>query len=130
MKLIKQEDGAAMVEFALVITILLLIVFGIIEFGRIFNAQLTVTHAAREGARVGVVTPVTSRDTVIKNTVKDRAASITLTDANIVIDPVAASTGESMTVTVNYNVDLVAPFISAILPDPFPVHGQAVMRVE
>jgi Flp pilus assembly protein TadG len=49
------ESGAAAVEFALILPILLLFVMGIIEFGFIFNRWITVTHAAREGVRVAVV---------------------------------------------------------------------------
>jgi Flp pilus assembly protein TadG len=45
------EDGAAAVEMALVLPILLLLVFGIVEFGFIFNRYISVTHAAREGVR-------------------------------------------------------------------------------
>ncbi len=46
-----RERGAAAVEFALLLPFLLLIVFGIIDFGRMLNAQITLTEAAREGAR-------------------------------------------------------------------------------
>src|SRR5215469_15927355 len=45
------ERGAAAVEFALLLPLLLLLVFGIIDFGRAINAQITITQAAREGAR-------------------------------------------------------------------------------
>jgi Flp pilus assembly protein TadG len=48
----RSERGAAAVEFALVMPLLFLLVFGIIEFGFIFNKELSVTHSAREGARV------------------------------------------------------------------------------
>jgi Flp pilus assembly protein TadG len=47
----RSQRGAAAVEFALVMPLLLLLVFGIVEFGLIMNRQITVTHAAREGAR-------------------------------------------------------------------------------
>lgn len=47
----RRDGGAAAVETALVLPILLLIVFGIIDFGRMLNAQITLTEAAREGAR-------------------------------------------------------------------------------
>jgi len=40
------------VEFALLLPLLLLIIFGIIDFGRALNAQITLTQAAREGARL------------------------------------------------------------------------------
>ena len=40
-----------MVEMAIVLPVLLLLVFGIIDFGRLYNTQVTLTHAAREGIR-------------------------------------------------------------------------------
>jgi Flp pilus assembly protein TadG len=49
------DRGAAAVEFALVLPILLLLVFGIIDFGRALNAQLTITQAAREGVRLAAL---------------------------------------------------------------------------
>ncbi|UOQ91186.1 pilus assembly protein [Agromyces endophyticus] len=50
------ERGAAAVEFALILIPLLVLLLGIIEFGYVFNQQLTVTNAAREGARVLAIT--------------------------------------------------------------------------
>ncbi len=52
----RAERGAAAVEFALVLIPLIVLLLGIIEFGYIFNQQLTVTNAAREGARVLAIT--------------------------------------------------------------------------
>jgi hypothetical protein len=49
------DDGAAAVEFAVILPLLLLIVGGIIDFGFMFNAQIAVTHAAREGVRVEAI---------------------------------------------------------------------------
>ncbi len=47
-----RDRGATAVEFALLLPLLLLIVFGIVDFGRALNAQITLTQAAREGARL------------------------------------------------------------------------------
>ena len=47
----RDDSGAALVEFALVAPLLLLMVFGIFEFGRVWNVYQTMTDAAREGAR-------------------------------------------------------------------------------
>jgi Flp pilus assembly protein TadG len=51
----RDDRGAAAVEFALVLPILILLLFGIIEFARVWNVRQTLTDAAREGARVAVV---------------------------------------------------------------------------
>ncbi len=49
------EHGAAAVEFALVLPLLLILVMGTIEWGRFFFLQQLVVNAAREGARAGSV---------------------------------------------------------------------------
>jgi Flp pilus assembly protein TadG len=49
------DHGSVVVEFALVVPVLLLIVFGIIDFGRALNAQIALTGAAREGVRLAAL---------------------------------------------------------------------------
>jgi Flp pilus assembly protein TadG len=49
------ERGAAAVETAIVLPVLLFVIFGIIDFGRMLNTQLKLTEAAREGARAAVM---------------------------------------------------------------------------
>lgn len=61
-KLIKSEKGQAMVEFALVLPILLLILLGTIDVGWLFYNQLSVDNAAREAAREVCVAYSTSTD--------------------------------------------------------------------
>ena len=51
----ESESGAVMVEFALVSMTLILLLVGIIEFGLIFNTQLALQNAAREGARYAAI---------------------------------------------------------------------------
>lgn len=51
-----RERGVAAVEFAIILPLLMMLVFGIVEFGRAYQARLAVTHAAREGVRVLAVT--------------------------------------------------------------------------
>jgi Flp pilus assembly protein TadG len=50
-----RERGQALVEFAAVLLPLMLIVVGIIQFGLVFNANVTITNAAREGTRAGTI---------------------------------------------------------------------------
>jgi len=51
----QQQDGVALVEFALVAPLLLVILFGMLDFGRTFNYWIDATHLANEGARWAVV---------------------------------------------------------------------------
>jgi len=46
------ERGAELIEFAMVLPLLLMLVFGIVDFGFMFQRYLVVTNAAREGARM------------------------------------------------------------------------------
>ncbi len=49
--------GQALVEFALVVPLFLLLVAGMIDFGMGLSSSITVTNAAREGARLGIINP-------------------------------------------------------------------------
>ncbi|CAN5623574.1 hypothetical protein BH20CHL7_BH20CHL7_00540 [soil metagenome] len=66
----RPEAGQSLVEFALVLMPLFLILLGIIQFGFIFNAYVTMTNAAREGARQGTVFLCTPTSLGISNWTK------------------------------------------------------------
>jgi Flp pilus assembly protein TadG len=51
----RNRRGAAAVEFAIVAPVFFLLVFGMVEYGRMIMVQQVITNAAREGARVGVL---------------------------------------------------------------------------
>lgn len=51
----KNNKGVALVEFAIVLPLLIILVFGIIEFGFIIYDKAMITNASREGARLGIV---------------------------------------------------------------------------
>ncbi len=127
--LVRGTRGQALVELALILPVLLLLVFGIIEFGRVFHGYLVVTQAAREGARVGVVG---GTDEEIGATVEGVAASLDASRLEINIDPPEGMRvrGDALCVEVNYSVPLVVPLIAELVPNPFPLRAAATMRVE
>lgn len=51
----KNDNGQSLVEFAFVLPILLLLIFGIIQFGAILGARVATTYAANEGVRMAAV---------------------------------------------------------------------------
>lgn len=63
------ESGASLVEFALVLPVLILVLFGIIDFSLFFYDKHVITNAAREGARRGIISwPADLRDIETGNT--------------------------------------------------------------
>lgn len=64
---LRNRSGQALVEFALTVPILLFLVVGIIEFGRLMSAQQTITDTAREAARRAVVADAPSCQSKTEN---------------------------------------------------------------
>ncbi|NMB13085.1 MAG: pilus assembly protein [Firmicutes bacterium] len=125
----RSDEGQALVELALVLTILLTLLLGTVEIGRIGHAYLTVLHASREGARLGAIG---QEDAEIATRVKASAAAIPSEELEINVSPKKGLryTGERIEVSVSYDVHLVVPFFARIIPDPFPVVGRTIMRIE
>jgi hypothetical protein len=71
------QSGAALVEFALILPLLLLLVFGIIEFSLLLYNKAVITNASREGARFGIVYSPSRPDPLDQSTFDDRMAQQT-----------------------------------------------------
>lgn len=54
-KKLTEEKGASAVEFVIILPVLIMLVFGIFQFGLAFSKYISLTHAAREGARLAAV---------------------------------------------------------------------------
>lgn len=128
----KTEGGQALVEMALVLPILLLLVFGIVEFGRILNAKLIVSNASREGARYAAVSGIIATDTQITDVVNNSAPSLDGTQLTVNISPIQSLRirGTAVAVQVYYPVNIIAPVISVFTGNPYIVKAQTTMRVE
>ena len=77
--------GAAVVEFALIVPVMLTFTFGLIETSRISMIKEAVVQASREGARVGIRPTATVAD--VQTRVNEELAIMNITSANIVITP-------------------------------------------
>jgi Flp pilus assembly protein TadG len=113
------EDGAQLIEFALVLPLLLLVVLGIAEFGFIFQRYEVLTNAAREGARIAVLPGYSSADVqarvaayVAAGRVPTTAANPDVTVANVAIPTTPGGpvlSGRRVTVTYTHTYMFLTP---------------------
>jgi Flp pilus assembly protein TadG len=108
------------VEFAVVAPVFFILIFGMIEFGRMVMVQQVITNASREGARLSVLDGSTATD--VETTVQNYLSSARVNGANVTIDPAdpgSAGYGDPVTVTVSVPFDQVS-----WLPSPMFIGGQ------
>ena len=124
----RETRAGAMVEFAIVAPVLILLVFGIAEFGRFFFLLNNLTNAAREGARRAAIEP-TFNSAMIVGVVRERIFDTNkATGGTIKVEQVGAAPNQTVRVTItNY------PFArSSFLPITLTIVPaiQAVFRYE
>ena len=128
-KIFSGEKGTSAVEFAIILPILVMLVFGIIQFGLVFNKYIAITHAAREGVRLAAVG--LDGDLVsFKQAVKDSAPTVVIEDDDIIVTnpPGDIRIGNPVTVTVTgetFNID-----IPGVGEWSIPLTSTAAMRRE
>lgn len=132
MKAKQKERGAVAVEMAMLLPLLLLILIGTIEFGRVLNVQISMTQAAREGARYAAIH---YKDPGLNVTAATLAAAPSLSGLPVGVTNNASSCAPDSNVTVKTTVSLTslsgfldAGFFGA--PGIFPMNltGIGVMR--
>lgn len=141
---IKNQRGQALVEMALVLPILILIVFGIIEFGRIYTAQLQINSVARQTVRSAAVgDPANDGDVAESAANSLGSGTVTVTTASTgvtatLIDANAAApttvtitrTGTDVIATVNYSLHLYVPFVVGSDSDQRDLSAVVTMKDE
>lgn len=127
------EKGQNLVEFAMVVPIFLILVFSIVDFGMGFHAWITVTNAAREGARIGAVG---ADSATIEARVIDTTSSLAAEDIEVTVVNAQGAPGEAVSVDVQYEYELITPlsnllgFFGGGLGSPITFHSESEMRIE
>ena len=127
----RNRRGAAAVEFAIVAPMFFLMLFGMIEFGRMLMVQQLLTNATREGARYAVLEGSTEAE--VENLVVDYLGKTMVTiDANDITvdpDPEVADAGAPISVSVTVSYQQVG-WLSPIFLGSADMQAAAVMRKE
>jgi Flp pilus assembly protein TadG len=129
------ERGAVAAEFALLLPVILLILFGTIEFGMIMYSREVITNASREGARAGIVQvspkPTAGAITTIATTYLT-GTGINPANVTITVTGAGGVNPATLTVAATYRYPWLIPYIPTVLglPRPLPLRGQTIMRHE
>jgi Flp pilus assembly protein TadG len=141
MKRMRSEKGAALLEAAITVPIILLISVGIFEFGRAYQTWQVLTNAAREGARIAVLTGTTDADvtTRVRNYMQSGSlpnygtAKVTITRNVALTGP---DTGSSIQIDYPFQFMVLNPVVKLIAPSdnktgaPITMKSSAIMRNE
>lgn len=122
------ERGAVAVEFALIAPILITLVLGIVEFSHFFNMQISITQAAREGARTMAIS---NDQTEATNAAKAGAPGVSATGFDVsaanptpfVFSADTCAPGETTELTITYR----AAALTGLFGSSFQVRGQGAM---
>jgi hypothetical protein len=122
--------GQTLVEFAIILPLLLLIIFGVIDLGRAFYTSVVLSNVAREGARFAALNYSRTDIGDIKVAIRQAAlleaegSGVQLGETNIDLPLSNPAAGQPYVVRVNYNFGLVMSFL---WPTPIPLSQSVTM---
>lgn len=132
-KITTDQEGAALLEFAIIMPLFFALIFGIIEFSLLLYNKQIMTNAAREGARLGIIVksprvPVSEIRTEIKKYAQNHLVTFgsdTLQDEDINIVRDGSTFGDELRITVDYDYQYLFFSNSTI-----PIKATSTMRME
>jgi Flp pilus assembly protein TadG len=129
----RRDGGQALVEFALVLPVFLILVLGIVDFGWALRSWMTVSNSAREGARLGAA-GATCDD--IRQRAVDTSGSL-LTAYDVSVENCQGQPGTSVVVTVKRDYSFATPLGGLLttlsggaLPSTITMTSRSDMRIE
>ena len=128
-----KEKGQSLVELALTATFMLFLLLGLIDTGFGFLYWISIRDAAEEGATYGSLHPGTGCQATLRNWVRDASTSPllridNLPDDQIIITRTGTSPGNTITVKVIYNYNILSPF-PPFLPPTIPISTSATLTI-
>jgi Flp pilus assembly protein TadG len=132
----KGREGQALVEFALVLPVLILLLLGIVEFGLLLYNQQVITNASREGARYGIVAriprmPADSIEAVVDAYAGSRLITFGSGEPQTDVSWDGTTFGDNLTVLVTFDYDfLVLPNFVGALVGGSTLEARTVMKYE
>ncbi len=114
----EKEKGQSLVEMALVLPVMLIILAGVLEVGRLYYVFVAVSDAAGEGANYAAIFPDdVYRDELIQRVGEASGGLVEIDSSMINVDCPDVAAGKPITVSVGYTFTVAAPFAHIFIPD-------------
>lgn len=127
--MIKNESGQSMVEVALLLPLLLLLLVGIFDFGRVLYTQIHLQMATQETVRLG---GLGKGDSEISQFAREYVTVPDPSLLEVTISPgqLYRKSGDYVKVKLTYPLTFVTPFIRYFIPSPIQITADSTIRVE
>lgn len=128
----KRRRGASVVEFALVAPVFILLVFGMVELGRMVMVQQLLTNASREGARRAILdgSTVSEVQDVVEQYLANTSVRVPRENITVSPDPEDAAFGDPITVSVSVPFESVSWLPAPMFLGGTNMEATTVMRRE
>lgn len=122
----KSQKGQSLVEFALIVPLILLLLFGMFDIGRVLFSAVALEHAAREGARVASVGKTNAE---VIASIRNATTGLDSNQVAVSISTQARTSGENIEIHLSYPVSMINPLLRTF-QHSFTISSKSVMRVE
>jgi hypothetical protein len=112
-----KEKGQSLVELTLVLPVLLFILSGVLDLGRLYMVIVALTDAASEGATYAAIHPDATTVEIIGRSQAASGGFVPLDAEMVAVDCPTIAPGAPITVTVGYSFTVATPLINAIVPE-------------
>ena len=113
-----KERGQSLVEVAIILPVLLIILAGVLDLGRMYFSYVAITDAAGEGAAYAAIDPEEERGSIYQRAQEATHGLVQIEESNVQVDfPEGKGTGAPAVVPVTYAFQLAPPFMGVIVPE-------------
>jgi hypothetical protein len=128
------EHGASLVEFAILAPLLIILIFGIIDFSWIFAQNLGVRSGAREAARIAAVNfgdgEAIADEVCVRTDFISNVELLIQSDQTLVPPTDEYNPGDEVTTTITSHIDTLTGLFDSFFPSPFTLSSSVSIRIE
>ena len=127
---LRREDGVAMTEFALVVPVLLLLVAGMLGFGRVLFYWISANHLANETARWAVVDRAPDPTKTLQQYARDNGGTVEFTNAKVCITYLGTGSAPILGEPIQVKISKPFTLVPLLRVGTITIRGSSTQRIE